>query len=83
MNVSIKKLGTTLTVCSLIIVMQIRGSESNFTRQWGAMGTLHQAPTYFTTYQPKKSACHKKDRTNCIYSQQVAAEKAPAKAPKK
>lgn len=47
---------------SAIIAVQLSGSEMNFGRQWGAQGTLHQAPTYFTTYQPHKSACCRKHR---------------------
>jgi hypothetical protein len=59
-------------VCSISSLhgMASSSAESNFSRQWGAMGTLPQAPTYFKSYVPEKGSCHKKQQV-CEASEQI------------
>lgn len=62
---------------AIITITSLASSENDFSRQWGAMGTLHQAPTYFKPYVPKKHSCHKKQ------PKQMPAKEVPAAADQK
>jgi hypothetical protein len=64
-GIIMKKVITKILLCGIVYstlcVINLHCSDSDFGRQWGAMGTLHQAPTYFTAYTPEKSECCRKN----------------------
>jgi len=74
-----KKAIIILTATTLCISISLHGmssssAESNFSRQWGAMGTLHQAPTYYKPYVPEKGSCCKKQQNLECFEQQYDEE---------